>query len=53
MRLLSGQSGTSFSLSEITSALETHHPAVFYVAHGESSTGVVQDLEGVGEVCRR
>ena len=30
-----------------------HKPVLLYVCHGESSTGTLQPLEGVGELCRR
>jgi alanine-glyoxylate transaminase/serine-glyoxylate transaminase/serine-pyruvate transaminase len=28
-----------------------HKPAVTFVCHGESSTGVMQPLDGLGELC--
>lgn len=28
-------------------------PAVVFVCHGESSTGVVQPLYGLGEICQK
>jgi len=38
---------------EIEEALKQHKPAVFFICHGESSTGVLQPLEGLSELCHR
>ena len=45
--------GEPFSLEEIGKALETHKPVLFFVTHGESSTGGLQGLEGIGPLCAR
>lgn len=34
-------------------ALARHKPSVIFITHGESSTGVLQPLEGLGELCHR
>ncbi|NXT92891.1 SPYA protein, partial [Anhinga rufa] len=36
-----------------TQGLEKHKPSVLFITHGESSTGVLQPLEGLGELCHR
>ncbi|NXS72527.1 SPYA protein, partial [Pandion haliaetus] len=33
--------------------LAWHKPSVLFITHGESSTGVLQPLEGLGELCHR
>lgn len=33
--------------------LKLHNPVVFFITHGDSSTGVLQPLEQLGELCRR
>ncbi|XP_072789570.1 alanine--glyoxylate aminotransferase isoform X2 [Taeniopygia guttata] len=33
--------------------IEQHKPLVLFITHGESSTGVLQPLEGLGELCHR
>ncbi|NWU83178.1 SPYA protein, partial [Onychorhynchus coronatus] len=38
--------GTRFGLVQ-------HKPSVLFITHGESSTGVLQPLEGLGELCHR
>ena len=49
---LQTEAGKSFSLAELTAAVEQHKPAVLFLCQGESSTGVHQSLAGVGEACR-
>lgn len=45
--------GEVFSLAEIKQGLETHRPKILALVHAETSTGVCQPLEGVGELCRQ
>ncbi|KAL4431336.1 hypothetical protein ABPG75_006592 [Micractinium tetrahymenae] len=44
--------GRSISLQQLTEAVEKHSPALLFLTQGESSTGVLQSLAGVGELCR-
>lgn len=44
--------GEAFTLAELRTALETHRPQVLALVHAETSTGVRQPLEGVGDLCR-
>lgn len=44
--------GEAFSLADLRAALETHRPKVLALVHAETSTGVRQPLEGVGDLCR-
>lgn len=44
--------GQVFSLAELRQALATHRPAILALVHAETSTGAMQPLEGVGELCR-
>ncbi|HHP7231180.1 MAG TPA: pyridoxal-phosphate-dependent aminotransferase family protein, partial [Xenococcaceae cyanobacterium] len=44
--------GKAFTLTEIKQALETYRPKVLALVHAETSTGVRQPLEGVGELCQ-
>ncbi|NXW71708.1 SPYA protein, partial [Hirundo rustica] len=37
----------------VTQGLVQHRPLVLFITHGESSTGVLQPLEGLGELCHR
>ncbi|XP_054839488.1 alanine--glyoxylate aminotransferase [Eublepharis macularius] len=45
--------GEYFTLEEIERSLVQHSPVLFFITHGESSTGVVQPLDGLGELCHR
>ena len=45
--------GTNFSLAQLTAGVKEHKPDLVFVTHGESSTGVVQPLEGVGAMCHQ
>ncbi len=45
--------GTVFSLEELEEALIKFRPAVLALVHAETSTGVCQPMDGVGELCRK
>ncbi|KAM6122326.1 alanine--glyoxylate aminotransferase [Pterocles gutturalis] len=45
--------GEYFTLRDIEEGLSRHKPSVLFITHGESSTGVLQPLEGLGELCHR
>ncbi|XP_066248127.1 alanine--glyoxylate aminotransferase-like [Euwallacea similis] len=45
--------GKNFSLIEIENAVSKFKPKVLFVVQGESSTGVYQPLEGIGEITKR
>ena len=52
VRVIEKAWGEAFSTGELYSALELHRPAILALVHGETSTGVVQPLEDVGDLCR-
>lgn len=45
--------GQTFNVTEIGEALERVRPKVLFLVHSESSTGVMQNLEGIGDLCRK
>ncbi|XP_074220829.1 alanine--glyoxylate aminotransferase [Camelus bactrianus] len=45
--------GGHYTLQEVEEALARHKPALLFLTQGESSTGVLQPLEGYGELCHR
>lgn len=47
------EGGRGYTLDELTNAVETHKPAVLFLVQGESSTGVHQNLAGVGAMCKK
>ncbi|XP_055618738.1 alanine--glyoxylate aminotransferase [Toxorhynchites rutilus septentrionalis] len=51
VRTVKSSVGQSLSLEEIRSALLLHKPSVLFLTQGDSSTGVLQGLEGVGALC--
>ncbi|MEB3296206.1 MAG: alanine--glyoxylate aminotransferase family protein [Cyanobacteriota bacterium] len=44
--------GEAFSLEELREALEIHRPAILAIVHAETSTGICQPMEGIGDLCR-
>ncbi len=45
--------GTVFTLAQIEAALKAHTPKLLAVCQGDTSTTMLQPLEGVGELCER
>jgi alanine-glyoxylate transaminase/serine-glyoxylate transaminase/serine-pyruvate transaminase len=45
--------GEAFDLAEIEAALIAHKPAILAMVHAETSTGVCQPMEGIGDLCRQ
>ena len=44
--------GDAFTLDEIKFEIERNKPSIFAIVHAETSTGVLQPLDGIGEICR-
>jgi len=44
--------GEAFTLSELEQAVQTHKPAILAMVHAETSTGVCQPMQGIGDLCR-
>lgn len=51
VRTVKSKVGQSLSLEEIREAITMHKPSVLFLTQGDSSTGVLQGLEGVGALC--
>ena len=47
---LNTPTGSNFTLAELEAGVQEHKPDMLFVTHGESSTGVVQPLEGAGRL---
>ncbi|KAM9664734.1 alanine--glyoxylate aminotransferase isoform 1-T1 [Trichechus inunguis] len=45
--------GGHYTLQEVEEGLVQHKPALLFLTHGESSSGVLQPLNGYGELCHR
>ncbi len=45
--------GEAFTLEEIENALIKYRPSLFAIVHAETSTGVCQPMDGIGDLCRK
>ncbi|MEB3326285.1 MAG: alanine--glyoxylate aminotransferase family protein [Synechococcus sp.] len=45
--------GEAFSLEELELALKNHRPKILAIVHAETSTGICQPVEGIGDLCRK
>uniref|UniRef100_UPI0000683239 alanine--glyoxylate aminotransferase n=1 Tax=Homo sapiens TaxID=9606 RepID=UPI0000683239 len=45
--------GGHYTLQEVEEGLAQHKPVLLFLTHGESSTGVLQPLDGFRELCHR
>lgn len=45
--------GNIFTLDEIENAIKTHRPSLVWIAHAETSTGTLQPMEGIGDICHK
>jgi len=45
--------GEAFTYEEIKYEIETKKPAIFAFVHAETSSGVLQPLDGSGDICRK
>lgn len=52
VKRLEAQWGSHFSLEQVRAALQTHKPSLLCLVNGETSTGVRQEIAGVGDLCR-
>eukprot|EP00003_Mantamonas_plastica_P007445 TRINITY_DN1625_c0_g1_i3.p1 TRINITY_DN1625_c0_g1~~TRINITY_DN1625_c0_g1_i3.p1 ORF type:complete len:417 (+),score=131.82 TRINITY_DN1625_c0_g1_i3:57-1253(+) len=48
---LDGEYGVAFTYDELEMAVLEHKPKMLLMTHGESSTGVLQPMEGIGKLC--
>ncbi|KAG6443765.1 hypothetical protein O3G_MSEX003031 [Manduca sexta] len=51
--IISAPFNTTFSHDTLEVALNKHKPTALFITHGDSSTGTVQNLKGLGEICHR
>mgnify|MGYP003335853282 CR=1 FL=1 len=45
--------GEAFTLEELEAALIEHKPAILALVHAETSTGICQPMDGIGDLCRQ
>lgn len=53
VKALESKLGTTLTYEQIRAHVETHQPKILFVCHGDSSTGILQSLNNLGELCRR
>nr|XP_033815504.1 serine--pyruvate aminotransferase [Geotrypetes seraphini] len=53
VRRLEKPSGESYTLKDVEKGLAEHKPCLFFITHGESSSGVAQPLDGLGDLCHK
>ncbi|CAI8162399.1 MAG: alanine--glyoxylate aminotransferase family protein [Prochlorococcus sp.] len=53
VQLIEKNWGEAFSLEELEAALIEHRPAILALVHAETSTGVCQPMDGIGDLCRQ
>ena len=53
VKVIEKEWGEAFSLDEIEYAIEKYRPSIFAIVHAETSTGVLQPLQGIGNICRK
>ena len=44
--------GEAFTLEEIEAGIKKYKPAILAMVHAETSTGICQPMEGIGDLCR-
>jgi alanine-glyoxylate transaminase/serine-glyoxylate transaminase/serine-pyruvate transaminase len=53
VRVMEKAWGEVFTLDDIRAGLESHKPAVLMLVHAETSTGALQPLDSIGELCHQ
>lgn len=53
VRVLEAKIGQALKYAQISAHVQAHKPKLLFVVHGESSTGVLQPLNDLGELCHR
>ncbi len=53
VRTIEKQWGETFSLQELEESIIKNKPRIIAIVHAETSTGVIQQIEGLGEICNK
>lgn len=53
VRLIHTEPGTILSYTKINEHIERHRPHILFLAHGDPSTGVLQPISDIGNLCRK
>lgn len=53
VRFIEAGNDEILTMEQLNAYFEVHKPKIFFVTQGDSSTGVLQPIEGLGELCRK
>lgn len=53
VKIIEKPGGENFTLEDLEEGLKIHNPDVLFIVQGESSTGVLQPIHGIGSLCHR
>ncbi|HJM80410.1 MAG TPA: alanine--glyoxylate aminotransferase family protein, partial [Prochlorococcaceae cyanobacterium Fu_MAG_72] len=53
VQLIEKSWGEAFTLQELEASLIEHRPVILALVHAETSTGVCQPMDGIGDLCRK
>lgn len=53
VRIIESKLGTTFKYEQIRAQVVLHKPKVLFICHCDSSTGVIQNLDKLGDLCQR
>lgn len=53
VRIIESKLGATFKYEQIRAQVVLHKPKILYICHGDSSTGVLQNLDKLGDLCHR
>lgn len=53
VRVIEAKLGIALTYDQIRAHLEIHKPKLLFIVHGDSSTGVLQSLDNLSDLCQR
>lgn len=53
VRTVEAKIGKTLEYEEIQAQIEAHRPKLLFIVHGDSSTGVLQNIKDLGDLCHR
>lgn len=53
VRYIETGSDDILTMDRLNEYFEVHKPQIFFITQGDSSTGTLQPIEGIGELCRK
>lgn len=53
IKVIHAEPNATFTKKQIEEALSHHQPKALFITHGDSSTGTIQELRGLGDLCHK